>query len=90
MSEEFQIEFNKIYRRREDMSPTGELRLLVQPDGDVIIECYGEDFPKGMKTAQVEFTFPGIGGGRSPNTRNALINLIEAIELDNKIDQTGD
>jgi len=37
----------------------------------------------------VQFTFPGSGGGRSPKTRKALADLMNAMYLDNLEEETA-
>jgi len=67
--------------RLEDMSPNGHLRVFIANDGDVSVEVFdGEQF------ASVEFCSCGAGGGRSPNTRAAIVNLAKALDADNKAD----
>jgi hypothetical protein len=68
--------------RAEDMSPDGRLRIWMQDDGDLIVEIVPES-AKQEPSASVEFCTVGSGGGRSPHTRRALIELIKAIKLDN-------
>ena len=77
--------------RKEDMSPDGELHLLKQPDGDivVVVETYTNDFGNREEypiRAQVEFCSPGGGGGRSPMVLNALRLLFDIMSLENKTD----
>ena len=69
--------------RHEDMSPDGKLRLVRDGDGDIIV-CIqkGEDYD--YISADVEFCTIGMGGGRSPKTFNALLNLMVAMEEDNE------
>ncbi len=78
------LEINQFYERREDMSPEGRLRLLIQEDGDIIVQICGVDPYGEPQYAKVEFCAPGSGGGRSPATMNALRALILAMENDNK------
>ena len=69
--------------RYEDMSPDGRLRLVRQPDGDVIVAIIpplSSDSPMVV----VEFCSVGSGGGQSPNTLAALRDLMEAIRRDNE------
>lgn len=69
--------------RKEDMSPTGFLRLYMQPDGDVLVSVTAEDM-HGNKRGPlcVEFcTY--AGGGRSPRTLKALRELMRAMAEDN-------
>ncbi len=70
--------------RNEDMSPDGILRLYQQMDGDIVIACHGHTQFGEPCEAHVEFCAMGFGGGRSPNTRAALIELMKAIEKDNQ------
>ena len=72
------------YERIEDMSPDGMLRLYLEPNGDIIVEVRGHDMFENPTEADVEFCECGAGGGRSSNTRVALMSLAEAMELDNK------
>jgi hypothetical protein len=67
------------------MSPRGRLRLLLQPDGDVIVVAIPDpdDGLFGGRMASVEFCSVGSGGGRSPNTIRALRELAKAMEQDN-------
>lgn len=78
------MKLNKLYKRIGDMSPTDHLAILMEADGDVIVLAeetgMGEKYPK---RSEVQFC-TGYGGGRSKHTRNALINLADAIEKDNK------
>ncbi len=78
-----EIQPGEIYERREDMSPEGRLQVLIQADGDVIITAMSPDLDGRLTTASVEFCAPGAGGGRSPKTKAALIELARAILEDN-------
>ena len=78
------MEPNKRYARREDMSPDGELTLLMQPDGDIIVVAQSTNEFGEYSETMVEFCEIGSGGGRSHHTRKALVALAEAIEKDNK------
>ena len=70
--------------RKEDMSPRGFLRILMEDDGDIIV-AVGQCDRDGIvdPVARVEFCSIGSGGGRSPRTRDALIQLMAAIAADN-------
>lgn len=68
---------NVLIGRRDDMSPTGRLLLLKQPDGDVCISVVFDD-----RRAGLEFCVPGVGGGRSPRTFDALNQLMLAMQAD--------
>jgi len=72
------------YQRREDMSPEGCLRVFVQEDGDVIVSIFEPDRDGRLTAAAVEFCAPGAGGGMSPRTRLALMELAKAIAQDNE------
>jgi hypothetical protein len=64
--------------RIEDMG-AGHLRVLFDSDNDVIVEVCD-----GKRSVSVEFCNPGGGGGgRSRETRLALIALMCAMERDN-------
>ena len=70
-----------IVERREDMSPVGFLRLICQPDGDVIVAVHGYDELEDCETdAEVEFC---ASGGRSPKTLRALRAFAEAMAAEN-------
>jgi hypothetical protein len=73
-----------IHERNEDMSCEGFLRIIKQPDGDVIVSVYGCDITEQFSITSVEFCAIGSGGGRSSHTLNALRALAEAIDKDNK------
>ena len=69
--------------RREDMG-AGRLRINKHDDGDVgvvIIDGSGQQL-------DVEFCTPGTGGGDSPKTIKALRALADAIDADNKQNDT--
>lgn len=61
-----------------DMSPTDHLRVGLDSDNDVYVSVAGDG-----GHASVEFCTGGNGGGASMRTREALINLMLAIEADN-------
>lgn len=69
-------------KRHEDMSRNGYLRVLRDASGDIIVAIVAED----GSDAHVEFCTCGNGGGRSPNTFEALAALAEAMEKDNAED----
>jgi hypothetical protein len=73
-------------KRYEEMSPRGKLMIHQQDDGDVIVAVIADPDEKRLGSSvcmSAEFcTY--AGGGRSPNTRMAIIALMEAIEKDNK------
>lgn len=64
--------------RMEDMSPNGRLVVRRQSDGDVIVACMDDDY----NSVSVEFCTPFTGGGLSPHTHRALLNLMAAMEKD--------
>jgi hypothetical protein len=64
--------------RAEDMGQ-GHLRVSLDGDNDVCVEVFD-----GKRFARVEFCNPGGGGGgRSRQTRLALVELMRAMESDN-------
>ncbi len=82
------LKCREFYQRYEDMSPDGRLRILIEDDGDVIVEvmtgCVTNN-PRDFKMAAAQFcTY--AGGGRSPKTRLALLALARAIVEDNADD----
>jgi len=66
--------------RREDMSPDGFMVVGLDSDNDVYIAVTPSE--QGYRTG-IEFCNGGGGGGSSMRTREALINLMTAIEADN-------
>ncbi|MGI0646788.1 hypothetical protein ACRCPS_17385 [Pseudomonas aeruginosa] len=64
--------------RYGDMSPTAHLRVGLDAENDVYVAVHD-----GKGGASVEFCTPFSGGGKSPRTREALINLMHAMEQDN-------
>jgi hypothetical protein len=70
--------------RNEDMSPDGKLILLQQRDGDMILNIRPSkddmDYEGSPFGVTVEFC---VSGGRSPNTLDALRQLMLAMEKDN-------
>ena len=80
--EKYEIKPFERYERYEDMSQTGRLMVGMDSSGDMfigIIPCINKDFQ-----SSVEFCTVGSGGGKSPNTRRALIELAKAIQQDNE------
>lgn len=84
VAQRFTVVPRTFYERNEDMSPDGKLRLIVQDDGDIIVAMNGRTMNDAPCIAQLEFCSVGSGGGRSPHTREALRNLIVAIQRDNQ------
>jgi len=74
---------HEMVERYEDMSPDGKLRLIRQEDGDVIIVVEVDPREDSVFGTQVEFCTHG-GGGQSPRTLKALVNLMEAMKQDNE------
>lgn len=74
-----------IVERKEDMSPDGRLRLLIQDDGDVIVVALspGDELHDPSMTS-VEFCTPFAGGGGSKRTFKALHALAKAMQEDNE------
>jgi len=78
------IKSNKLVTRLEDMSPTGRLNLMMQPDGDILIQILEDDgYGEIGNIAAIEFCAIGTGGGQSPRTLKALVNLMIAMKEDN-------
>lgn len=71
-------------QRYEDMSPLGQLVVMMQEDGDMIISMYLDPDSRPTMMPSMEFCAIGAGGGQSPHTREALKNLYEAIKKDNE------
>lgn len=71
--------------RYGDMSQFAHLRVGLDGDNDVYVSVYDD---KGG--ASIEFCVPGIGGGASPRTREALIGVMVAMEQDNAADPLRD
>ena len=72
-------------RRLEDMSAVGRLHLMRDGDGDVIVSVQPQtDGGLVGNGANIEFCTIGNGGGGSPRTFAALLNLMEAMKLDNE------
>ena len=66
-------------QRLEDMSRLGNLTVHIDNDGDMCVSVYDED---NQSISDVEFC-TGLGGGRSPRTRDALRKLFDAMMEDN-------
>lgn len=67
-----------------DMDQRHALRVGFDGDGDIYLSTTA---PPG---SGVEFCTTGTGGGKSPNTYNALVALMVAIEADNQQDPKRD
>lgn len=61
-----------------DMDRSAHMRVTLDGDNDVIVSVWDEH-----GGATVEFCTPGMGGGKSSKTREALIALMVAMEEDN-------
>jgi hypothetical protein len=73
-----------VVERHGDMGRGVKLRLLTDSDGDVIVICDGVDQMTGKPSSvAVEFCRPGLGGGRSPQTLDALRALMFAMQSEN-------
>ena len=62
------------------MGPDTSIRVGTDADCDVYVAVVGA----------LEFCTPGLGGGKSPETRKALLNLMDAIRKDNEADPSRD
>lgn len=70
-----------------DMAPAdkGHLRVLLDSDGDAIVQVWdAHSHGNRFCSATIEFCAGGAGGGQSPRTRDALVQLMVAMELDNQ------
>ena len=77
------MEQDVLYERKDDGSPGKALVLCASNLGDIELSII--DFGiKPLTKETVIFTTVAFGGGRSPNVRNALEDLADAIEKDNK------
>lgn len=84
MTELSVIPVNTIISRLEDMSPAGQLQLILQEDGDICVQVLeGDADGKITQIAGVEFCAPVTGGGKSPRTLKALRQLMIAMIEDN-------
>ena len=72
--------------RFEDNSPSGRMNVIYRFDGDVAIQIVPDREQRSGNPLMptVGFRMPNIGGGHSPHTRLAIIELIKAIERDNE------
>ncbi len=66
-----------------DMDNKSRLYVERQEDGDIIVRVLEYHAHDPIQRAEVEFCSPGLGGGLSPATHEALRRLIEAIQEDN-------
>ena len=71
--------------RYGDMSQLAHLRVGLDGDNDAYVSVYD-----GEGGAVVEFNMPFTGGGKSPRTREALVALMVAMEMDNAEDPSRD
>jgi hypothetical protein len=69
--------------RNGDMTPPGESKLVLiqEDDGDMIVTVL-----EGEQMASVQFCTL-TGGGHSPNTRRALVALLDALKQDEEADR---
>lgn len=80
----------KRYERIGDMSSCDKLSVVMQNDGDIQVRLRlhnrdgVEEFPVDVEFGFVEFCTLSNGGGRSMHVREALIELVYAIEKDNE------
>ncbi len=83
---------NDSVERIGDMHHRKALHIHAQRDGDIVVSIMSdhgliEGFGSGSResrTAEVEFCTTSSGGGRSQHTREALIQLMRAMERDNE------
>ena len=73
-----------VVERHGDRGRGVKLRLRTDVDGDVHVICDGVDRMTGKPAVvTVEFCRPGLGGGRSPQTLDALRALMFAMQAEN-------
>lgn len=77
------IKPNHSYAHMGDMDCSSALVVHMQDDGDIVVWIGAPHYPS-MDYREVEFCAIPSGGGRSRHTREALKNLIEAIQKDNE------
>ncbi len=65
--------------RKEDMSPSGRLRLFKETDGDICVAVIDNE----GNMADIQFCTVGMGGGKSGKTLAALNALALAMLEDN-------
>lgn len=72
--------------RIEDMSKLGRIFVFQENDGDLIVGISEQD-EDGLIAipSRVQFCTSFSGGGHSPNTYAALLELKKAIDLDNQL-----
>ena len=68
-----------------DMAPKDRLRIYRDAEGDIVVQVLQFGPQGSVASAEVEFCTMPRGGGRSPNTFDALLKLIEAMKEDNRI-----
>lgn len=73
-----------------DMAPRGHshMQVSLDADNDVCVQIWEQDREDGQ-VAGIEFCCPGVGGGKSPRTREALLGLMVAMEDDNMSEPRG-
>lgn len=76
--------------RLGDMAPRGHshMQVILDADSDVCVHIWEQEGDDGQ-LAGIEFCCPGIGGGKSPRTREALLALMVAMEEDNAAEPRG-
>ena len=70
--------------RKGDMDPKNRLRIIRDAEGDIIVQILQFGPQGSVASADVEFCTVPRGGGRSPHTFDALLELIEAMDKDNE------
>lgn len=73
--------------RMGDMAPPGKSHMTVMLDGDsdACVEIWDHETGIHGSRASIEFC-TNFGGGSSPRTRQALVNLMLAMQADNEAD----
>jgi hypothetical protein len=80
----------RMVARVGDMAPPdrSHMRVMLDDDNDVCVQIWDREHGDGQ-LAGIEFCCPGIGGGKSPRTREALLALMAAMEEDNITEPRG-
>ena len=68
-----------------DMDPKSRLRIYRDAEGDIIVQVLQFGRQGLLTVSEVEYCTMPRGGGRSPNTFDALLKVIEAMDRDNRI-----
>ena len=80
----FKMPASRSLGRVGDMAPREKthMRVMLDAEGDVCVEIW-DDARGRSQRAGIEFCMV-MGGGKSPHTREALLGVMRAMELDNE------